>query len=101
MKKNIILVTMLLIFNLCLFGQDNSATIKFLKGNISDKTAAVTNAFGDEAALLSYKAIEFALDTKDFLGNDRDLDALAVAAILSISPDYVKNDTVNRKQYLE
>ena len=99
--KRIISIVLFVSMAFCLFSQDNKATIKFLKGNISEKTAAVTSASGEEAALLSSKAIEFALDNKEILGNDRDLDALVVAAILSISPDYVKNDTPNRKQYLE
>ena len=100
--KRIISVGLILTMAFCLFGQDEDATTKFLKGNISDKTAAVTNASaGEEAAKLSFKAIEFALENKDYLGDDRDLDALAVAGILSISPEYVKNDTTNNKQYLE
>lgn len=99
--KKLVLVISLLSLSICAFAKNNDATIKFLKGNISDKTAAVTNASGAEAAILSSKAIEFVLDTKDILGNDRDLDGLAVAAILSISPDYVKNESENTKQYLE
>ena len=35
------------------------------------------------------KAIQFALDNKEILGNDRELDALVVSAILTITPEYV------------
>lgn len=75
-----------------------SNTLKFIKGNISDKTAAVREASGSEAILLSNKAIEFSLDNKEFLGNDRELDGLAVAAIYSISTDYAKSATEAQKK---
>ena len=100
MKKTISFIICLTLVA-SVFATNNSAIIKFLKGNISDKTSAVTNSSGTEAALLSSKAMEFALETKEILGNDRDLEALAVAAVLSISPDYVKNETNNKKLLLE
>ena len=99
--KKLVLFISLLSLSISAFCQNNNATIKFLKGNISEKTSAVTNASGAEAAALSSRAITFVLDTKDILGDDRELDALAVAAILSISPDYVKKQSDNEKKYLE
>lgn len=76
-------------FTVSTFAQNQK--IKFVKGNISDKTAAVREATGDEGIWLSNEAINFVLKNKSMLGNDRELDGLAVAAILSIPIDYTKN----------
>lgn len=94
----------LCIFNFAFFifaqNTNNSKTIKFLKGNISDKTAAVREASGNEAVWLLNKAIDYSIENKAILGNDRDLDGLAVAAVLSISNDYVKTATEAQKTEL-
>lgn len=94
----------LCIFNFAFFifaqNTNNSKTIKFLKGNISDKTVAVREASGNEAVWLSNKAIDYSIENKAILGNDRDLDGLAVAAVLSISNDYVKTATEAQKTEL-
>lgn len=68
------------------------STVKFIKGNISDKTAAVRQASDNEIEWISEQAINFCLENKALLGADRELDGLAVAAILSVSPDSIKND---------
>ena len=85
-----------------LFAQnaDNEKLIKFIKGNISEKTSAVREASGAESILLALKAIDFSLENKDLLGNDRELEVLAVAAILSISPDYIKNANDSQKSII-
>ena len=85
-----------------LFSQnaDNEKLIKFIKGNISEKTSAVREASGAESILLALKAIDFSLENKDLLGNDRELEGLAVAAILSISPDYIKNANDSQKSII-
>ena len=94
--KKIVILSALIFSTGMLFAQstttaNSKARIKFLKGNITEKTAAVREASGNDAVWLSNKAIEFCLENKEIIGNDRELDALAVAAILSISPDYVQN----------
>lgn len=85
-----------------LFAQnaDNEKLIKFIKGNISEKTSAVREASGAESILLALKAIDFSLENKDLLGNDRELEGLAVAAILSFSPDYIKNANDSQKSII-
>ena len=85
-----------------LFAQnaDNEKLIKFIKGNISEKTSAVREASGAESILLALKAIDFSLENKDLLGNDRELEGLAVAAILTISPDYIKNANDSQKSII-
>lgn len=98
MKK---IAFLLIIFShilfLCAQNPDNEKLIKFIKGNISEKTSAVREASGAESILLALKAIDFSLENKDLLGNDRELEGLAVAAILSISPDYIKNANDSQK----
>ena len=99
MKRTLSFIV-LLIAALSLYGQNNSSKIKFIKGNISDKTAAVREASGADAEWISDQAIDFCLENKALLGNDRDLDGLAVAAILSYSPDTVKKSSDAKKQKL-
>lgn len=73
-------------FLLCASASDN-VRIKFIKGNITDKTAAVREASGKEASDLSCAAVDFALQYKADLGDDRDLDGLAVAGVLALPAD--------------
>ena len=72
--------------------------IHFVKGAIADKTAAVRESSGEDAAFLSKQAIDFALEHKALLGNDRDLDALALAGVLALPADSVASlDYVSRQ----
>ena len=77
-----------------------ASKIKFIKGNIADKTSAVREANGSEAEWISNQAVAFCLENKAVLGNDRELDGLAVAAVLSYSPETVKKQTEAQKQTL-
>lgn len=77
-----------------------TSKIKFIKGNIADKTAAVREAKGAESEWISENAVSFCLENKQALGNDRELDGLAVAAILSYSPEIVKKQSETQKQKL-
>ena len=77
-----------------------TSKIKFIKGNIADKTAAVREAKGAESEWISENAVDFCLENKQALGNDRELDGLAVAAILSYSPEIVKKQSETQKQKL-
>ena len=71
---------------LCASASDTER-IKFIKGNIADKTAAVRESSGKEAYDLSCAAVDFALQYKTDLGDDRDLDGLAVAGVLALPAD--------------
>ncbi len=87
MKKIISLFLLSSILLANVFGQEYKK--KFIKGNITDKTAAVREASGQEGIWLSQKAIDFVLENNDIIGIDRDMDGLAVAAVLSLPNDYV------------
>lgn len=96
MKKRFLFVLFCSVFIIESFSQDNKSIEKFIKGNISDKTAALREAEGNESVWLSNQAITFVLQSHELLGKDREIDALAVAAILSMPNEYVSksSDTV-------
>ena len=101
MKKTLSLIVLMTI-TLSIYAQANaqSSRVKFIKGNIADKTAAVREANDSDATWVSEHAVDFCLENKELLGNDRELDGLAVAAILSYSPETVKKQTDLQKQKL-
>lgn len=97
------LISAVLIFCTCVFSfsQEGSKLIeKYVKGNISDKTAAVREASGNDAVWLSTNAISFVLQSKQILKNDRDLDGLAVAAVLSFPADYIKTTSLQNRELI-
>jgi len=102
MNKKTLSLIIFIAITLQAYGQNNqqSSRIKFIKGNIADKTAAVREANDSEAAWISEQAVNFCLENKALLGNDRELDGLAVAAILSYSPENVKKQSDLQKQKL-
>jgi len=93
--KKIVLVLFSILMFSNIFSQNlagkNSKIEKFIKGNLHEKTAAIKEASGTEAVWLCDKAINYALESKEILGNDRELDGLAVAAVLSFPPEYIKS----------
>ena len=97
MKKTLSLI---FIFSAVISAYTQSSKTKFIKGNIAEKTAAVREAGDSEAEWISEEAVSFCLENKEFLGNDRDLDGLAVAAILSYSPESVRRQSDAKKQKL-
>lgn len=101
MKKTLSLIFLLTAaFSVYAQNSTSSTKIKFIKGNLSDKTAAVREASGADAQWISDQAVDFCLENKVLLGNDRDLDGLAVAAILSYSPETVKKQSDAQKHTL-
>ncbi len=92
MKRYFIKALLIFFSGICFAAADYRAA--FLKGNIQEKTAAVREASGNEGIWLSAAALKFALENKQYLGKDRDLDSLVVASILSI-PDNFFDDSSN------
>lgn len=82
------------------FASKNSKIEKFVKGNLYEKTAAVREASGNEAVWLCDKAINYALEGRSVLGSDRELDSLAVAAVLSFPQEYIKNCPEQTKEII-
>ena len=102
MIKKFLVLFVFLLNTFCIFAQnkEDEHLIKFIKGNISDKTTAVREASGSQSIILAMKAIDFSLENKEILGQDRELEGLAVAAIFSISPDYIKNANEAQKKII-
>lgn len=103
MKKNskkIFLICLTFLFVSDFFAEGSQNQKKFIKGSISDKTTSVCEASEDEAAELSCAAINFAIENKEILGEDRDLTALAVAGILSLPENYVETLSAEEKNEL-
>lgn len=89
MKKSFALVILLCTLS-CLYSQNYK--VQFVRGNLSDKIQAVTNSSGEERDWLCEEAISFVIENKALLGNDRELEGLAVAGILSLP-----NENIARK----
>ena len=88
MKKNklkALCLFFIVIKSFSAFAQDKDAgVVSFVKGNISEKISAVKNSASSDSCLLSSLALDFVIENSAFLGNDRDLCALAVATVLSL-----------------
>lgn len=89
MKRFEIFIISFFVCVCAVFAEGTPNQKKFIRGNLSDKTAAVREANESEAAELSRNAIQFAINYREILGKDRDLSALAVAGVLSLPADYV------------
>lgn len=86
MKKILFCATFIASAFALAFSQKSSAAqdplVQFLKGDISEKTAAVKRA--GENSSLAMTALEFVVENSEILKDDRDLAGLAVAATLSL-----------------
>ncbi len=97
MKKTLSLI---FLFSTVISVYAQTSKIKFIKGSISDKIAAVREAEDSDSQWVTEQALAFCLENKEILGNDRELDGLAVAAILSYTPENVKKQSDSQKQKL-
>lgn len=85
MKKGVCIVAGMVIAAHASAQLATDAQRQFIKGNLSEKTAAIREAAGDDIALLSQAGLDFAILNKPLLGDDRELSALAAASVL-VSP---------------
>ncbi len=85
MKKNTLCALCVLIFGASCFSQVAASSqellVQFVKGNITQKTAAVKRSGEDSS--IAKNALDFVVQNATLLEGDRDLAALAVAGILS------------------
>ncbi len=90
-------------FSLCsvLCAEGSAGRKKFVRGNLADKTAAVKDASPSEAAVLSRAAVDFAVENRELLGDDRDLAALAVAGVLALPAEAVSGASPEEKERIE
>lgn len=84
MKKVLTATLTLLTASLAWTQMATEAQKQFIKGNLSEKTAAIREAAGEDAPLLSQAGLDFAILNKPLLGNDRELSALAAASVFAL-----------------
>lgn len=102
LKKSLFLF-LFMIFSFSLFSHSftsSPAIQKFLKGNVQDKTVVVRESSGPEAAWVCDRAVNFVLETKRIIGEDRELDGLAIAAVLSFPQEYIRTLSDQSKNIL-
>ena len=96
MKKTLVILPFFLI-SFSIFSEGSLNQKKFISGNLLDKTESVKQASGQESILLSKMALDFVIENKDILGNDRDLDTLAVSGVLALPSDYMNSASIEEK----
>lgn len=82
------------------FSEGTGNQKRFISGNIQDKTQSVRSSSGSEAVLLANLALDFAIENKEILGDDRELDALALSGILAIPSDFMAKASDSEKKKL-
>ena len=103
MKKKIIGCCIFLICVSFIFAEGTENKKKFIKGNLSEKTAIVKQAPVNEVVELATDAIDFAINNKEILGDDKELAVLAVVGITMLPQSYfesiddVKKAEINNK----
>lgn len=88
MKKNILFLILSVFCVKIMFSEGTENIKNFVRGNLSEKTSAVKAATKDEVEELSKRAIDFAVENKEILGEDRELAALAVSGILAVPQNF-------------
>lgn len=88
-----------------LSAQNQSVNIrKFIKGNISDKAEAVKNAGQEDSDTLCEMGLNFVIESFASLGEDTELNELAVASVLALPrapyTDDKKNEEIADKLFL-
>ena len=103
MKKKIIGCCIFFICVSFIFAEGTENKKKFIKGNLSEKTAIVKQAPVNEVVELATDAIDFAINNKEILGDDKELAVLAVVGITMLPQSYfesiddVKKAEINNK----
>lgn len=82
------------------FSEGTENQKRFISGNLQDKTQSVRSSSGSEAVLLANLALGFAIENKEILGDDRELDALALSGILAIPSDFMAKASDSEKKKL-
>ena len=100
MKRNVLFLILSVFFVKNMFSESSGNIRNFVKGNLSEKTSAVKAATKDDVEELSKRAIDFAIENKEILGEDRELAALAVSGILAVPQSSVEELSDSEKAKL-
>ena len=96
MKKTAIFISVLFLYIFC-FSQSSKNLKQFIRGNIQDKISSIRNASQEENVSISLMALDFCLQNKAVLEDDRDLDALCLLSLLSLPYNYTDSLSQNEK----
>lgn len=96
MKKTAIFISVLCLYSFC-FSQSSKNLKQFIRGNIQDKISSIRNASQEENVSISLMALDFCLQNKAVLEDDRDLDALCLLSLLSLPYNYTDSLSQNEK----
>ena len=88
MKKSILFCLIFVLFFNLIFAEGSENKKEFVRGNLVEKTAVVKSVTSDEAIELAIDAIDFSINNKKILGDDRELAALAVAGVFALPQKY-------------
>lgn len=91
MKKKVIGCCIFFICVSFIFAEGTENKKKFIKGNLSEKTAIVKQAPVNEVVELATDAIDFAINNKEILGDDKELAVLAVVGITMLPQSYFES----------
>ncbi len=100
MKRNVLFLILSVFFVKNMFSESSGNIRNFVKGNLFEKTSAVKAATKDDVEELSKRAIDFAIENKEILGEDRELAALAVSGILAVPQSSVEELSESEKAKL-
>ena len=79
------------------FSQSSKNLKQFIRGNIQDKISSIRNASQEENVSISLMALDFCLQNKAVLEDDRDLDALCLLSLLSLPYNYTDSLSQDEK----
>ena len=96
MKKTAIFISVLFLYNFC-FSQSSKNLKQFIRGNIQDKISSIRNDSQEENVSISLMALDFCLQNKAVLEDDRDLDALCLLSLLSLPYNYTDSLSQDEK----
>ena len=96
MKKTAIFISVLFLYSFC-FSQSSKNLKQFIRGNIQDKISSIRNASQEENVSISLMALDFCLQNKAVLEDDRDLDALCLLSFLSLPYNYTDSLSQDEK----
>ena len=96
MKKTAIFISVLCLYSFC-FSQSSKNLKQFIRGNIQDKISSIRNASQEENVSISLMALDFCLQNKAVLEDDRDLDALCLLSLLSLPYNYTDSLSQDEK----
>lgn len=96
MKKTAIFISVLFLYSFC-FSQSSKNLKQFIRGNIQDKISSIRNTSQEENVSISLMALDFCLQNKAVLEDDRDLDALCLLSLLSLPYNYTDSLSQDEK----